>query len=664
MPEKTESKAKVTHAQRHLSKVLGRFGRWGSLIGVWVGAIVAVQLAGCNRQLSQYASLNAATQYVGSQACSRCHNDIAATYAETGMGRSLYVPSAQPTIEDFGPNAHVYDPLSDFHYRPTRSGTEMYLQEFRLSNGVNGDTVYQRTERLDYVVGSGHQTRSYLLARNGYLFEAPITWYVHRQTWDLSPGYHNGHNSRFSRPIGGECLSCHTGVVEPDSGTFNRYTATSLAKMARGIGCEKCHGPGSAHVAAMQAGEEVDVSKEVDYSIVNPAKLPLAEQFDVCQQCHLQGVQVPVVGQRFRPGQRLAEVSHIFLPAATQGGAMGIAGQAERLRASACFLNTNGTERQLTCTTCHDPHQPIATTPANFYREACQGCHAKDACTAPLHLQEQKANDCASCHMPKRGTADIPHVRFTDHKIQVVGDSAALKGPDLALLPEPTTPTRLRCATCAEGETGPLGTAYVQYFQTTHAHPAYLKRAQQLAPPDAPLAQAQLQYALGNPKLAYATAQGVPLPPLDQYFLAQVALAAGKPRAALESFETLYARYPGLTEAGLAAVVIRLKLGAGQQKTLQRVLPTLQQLKRTKPFDPAILTNLAFVELNLGRKAEAETHLQEALQFDPDHVPAWLNLAALYAAQGNKPDGRAALARVQKLAPTHPQLAALQNRLN
>ena len=44
------------------------------------------------------------------------------------------------------------------------------------------------------------------------------------------------------------------------------------------VGCERCHGPGSAHVA-----------KPVRETIVNPARLDYVQANDTCIQCHSQG---------------------------------------------------------------------------------------------------------------------------------------------------------------------------------------------------------------------------------------------------------------------------------------------------------------------------------------------------------------------------------------
>ena len=67
----------------------------------------------------------------------------------------------------------------------------------------------------------------------------------------------------------------------------------------KGLIVERCHGPGEIHVEQKLAGNIVDTSKYIDYTIVNPSKLPLDLQFDVCQRCHLQGTVVLTNGSTF-----------------------------------------------------------------------------------------------------------------------------------------------------------------------------------------------------------------------------------------------------------------------------------------------------------------------------------------------------------------------------
>ncbi len=65
-------------------------------------------------------------------------------------------------------------------------------------------------------------------------------------------------------------------------GSENKYT-----HIPNGIDCERCHGPGELHIKEKFEGKIIDIANEIDFSIVNPAKLPIDLQFDVCQRCHI-----------------------------------------------------------------------------------------------------------------------------------------------------------------------------------------------------------------------------------------------------------------------------------------------------------------------------------------------------------------------------------------
>ena len=128
----------------------------------------------------------------------------------------------------------------------------------RLSKGAARD---QR--QLSYYIGSGVAGRSFAYARDGFLFEAPITWYAQTGSWDVSPGYGSDSASRWSRPIEPSCLFCHASQVRWREGTQNAYGDPAFGQ--NGIGCERCHGPGSLHV-------------EGKAKMVNPAKLEPARR--------------------------------------------------------------------------------------------------------------------------------------------------------------------------------------------------------------------------------------------------------------------------------------------------------------------------------------------------------------------------------------------------
>ena len=381
-----------------------------------------------------YAGLTDTVSYVGINTCRECHESIYNTFIETGMGKSFEVASRKKSAADFDKHALVYDKMLNYYYHPYWDGDSLRVMEFRL-NGK--DTIHKRVETVKYIVGSGQHTNSHIMNTNGYLHQIPVTFYTQKGKWDLAPGFENGMNTRFRRPIGLECMSCHNAYPEFVEGSENKYSL-----VMNGIDCERCHGPGSTHVQLKRAGNLVDISKEIDYSIVNPSKLPVDLQFDVCQRCHIQGNAVLNDDKSFfdfRPGMSLSAVMNVFMPlykGKEQEHIM--ASHAERLKQSRCYLETvkrsdqhRETEGEgalrpymnaLTCVTCHNPHISVRTTGTEIFNNACRNCHKPDkdmVCTEKQEVRNKAGDNCVSCHMQKSGATDIPHVRVTDHRIMV-----------------------------------------------------------------------------------------------------------------------------------------------------------------------------------------------------------------------------------------------------
>ncbi|HXH19619.1 MAG TPA: hypothetical protein VNJ07_11115, partial [Chitinophagales bacterium] len=325
------------------------------------------------------------------------------------MGQSFFHATNTKSAAEF--NGHVvYDSVSNLFYKPFLNNDSLCIEEFRL-NGK--DTVHRRVEKVSYIIGSGQHTNSHICSFNGYLFQAPITFYTQKRKWDLAPGFADGHNSRFSRVIGMECMTCHNALPDLVKGSVNKYNTVPL-----GIDCERCHGPGEIHVRQKQAGISVDTSKLIDYSIVNPRKLPRDLQMSLCQRCHLQGLAVLKNGKDFddfKPGMHLSDVWDVFLPETDESRSKFImASQAERLRLSKCYRSS-----EMSCITCHHPHVSVKETPVEMFNRKCQGCHSDDdTCTEKIESRKEKNDNCTRCHMPKSGSIDIPHVYITDHFIR------------------------------------------------------------------------------------------------------------------------------------------------------------------------------------------------------------------------------------------------------
>jgi hypothetical protein len=359
--------------------------------------------------------------YVGSQACASCHEEIFEQYFKTPMGQSLAALDEAAPLEDFD-DAEVTPPGNRV-YRVTREGDRVLHSEITL--GANGLPLLEAAEEVRFALGSGKRGRSYLIHKDGRLFQSPIGWYAHSGDWDLSPGYAPEAHPRFSRRIADGCLYCHAGRMQPweenahraPGKSNDRYEEPIFAEAA--IGCERCHGPGERHVELHSGGDATDLADP----IVNPARLPPDRRESVCNQCHLLGQSViPRCGRGFfdfRPGDALEDVFVVLsAPGESQeSGAMRAVSQVDQMRASRCYQASGGA---LGCVSCHDPHTtPAPELRAEFYRRRCNACHDPESCKVELAVREQPPakNSCIHCHMPTEQTRDVPHTALTDHRI-------------------------------------------------------------------------------------------------------------------------------------------------------------------------------------------------------------------------------------------------------
>jgi Cytochrome c554 and c-prime len=385
-----------------------------------------------------YANARPGVAFVGDQACARCHREIAADYRRHPMGRSLATADLAADREFGGESAKTTFQAQGLRYAVERRDGKLIHSEER--HDAQGLVVARIEAEIRYILGSGTRGLSYLVDRDGYLFQSPIGWYTQQARWDLSPGYAT-RNSHFERPIEPDCLACHANRFDPIEGSINRYRAPIFHGLS--IGCERCHGPGDLHV---RNPATTDDPAGRDLTIVNPRRLEPALREAVCEQCHLQGVyHVERTGRKaadYRPGLPLEEFMAVFVASSRPGGENAAVGHVEQMHASRCYRGSAG---RLGCISCHDPHRkPEPAQAATFYRDRCLACHADHGCALPPAERQVRspADSCVDCHMPRSPLADIAHTAATDHRIprreghaptQVAGPSLGA-GDDLPIV--------------------------------------------------------------------------------------------------------------------------------------------------------------------------------------------------------------------------------------
>jgi predicted CXXCH cytochrome family protein len=589
--------------------------------------------------------------YVNSAVCAGCHQEIARTYRLTGMGRSFSRPGADKMVEDFKFHNTLYNQPSDRYYKMTERDGSWYEQRHQV--GFDGKETNAVEKRIDYVIGSGNHARTYLFRNTrGNLVEMPVSWYSENGGyWAMSPGYDRANQEDFRGIIASECFSCHNAYpqsAQPEAhrSASNFENPAFSEHLPEGIDCQRCHGPGRAHIQAVAAKASPEVIRS---KIVNPARLTRELQLDTCMQCHLETTsrmsnKLPVYDRApftYQPGEPLGDfftyVDHA--PGAGHDGKFEIAHAAYRLRMSACFRNT-----QITCTTCHNPHQiPRGEEAAAHYTAVCRSCHAS------THSGETPAKtDCTGCHMPKRRPDDVVHVIMTDHYIQRYKPSGDLLAP-----------LREADVVSLDAYRGEVIQYYPQGNAGQRDRRLYLDAAQVQDSTDLAPGIARFRADLDQNALD----KSAPSRPEFYYELAEAYANSSNYADAIHYYDEALRRDPQFHPAasGLGVALMR----AGNLDRAAEVLEkaSLEKAPAESAESTALLTNLGQVYLEQHRPQAAQRVLTQSLAIEADNAPAQnllgLTMLGMQDWTGAERAFRAALAIQPDLAEARQNLANL-----
>ncbi len=321
--------------------------------------------------------------FVGSKACAECHPRQFTSQQQSGHARTLTHTSQITSLP--WPTQAITDPA---HH-------EVSHHFSRIHGTVE---VATKTERqtfhalVAYALGSNHQGQTFLgKEEQGQYRELRLSRYPGEPHWDrtiehpLNPPDEAGY---LGRPISAEslrrCLHCHATNFRAVQEPAGRSEAND-----RGIGCERCHGPGGNHLRAM-------ADKFSEPAIARPKLASAARVVELCAECH----KAPASANPNDPGF--------------------IRFQAPNFVKSRCYTESG---KSFSCVTCHNPHQNAERKPAH-YESTCLSCHratqdptAKNEHITASSCPVNSTKDCLRCHMPRVSNA-VPRSVFTDHFIR------------------------------------------------------------------------------------------------------------------------------------------------------------------------------------------------------------------------------------------------------
>jgi len=314
--------------------------------------------------------------YVGPAACAACHKT---EYDKQTASRHAH--SLQPIQGSIARAALLRIGQSpDGLLRYEADGNKILVREPGISEPVT----------IDWAFGAGAQGITPVGHLAGQYFEHRFSYYSAAEKLDVTFG-HPPHVNTPLAEIGMpqdnrtifRCFNCHsTGVRLGSNGP-------DLAGMQPGVGCERCHGPGSTHLKLARQGAS---AAPIAQAIVNPGRFVPKVQVQICGECHR------------LPTRDMGDEPELENPVTVRFAPIG-------LSVSRCFRESG----KLSCLTCHDPHEN-ASKESISYTNKCLSCHENDRKPVKLCRRLQKEN-CLPCHM-KNGALG-PYLRFTDHRIRV-----------------------------------------------------------------------------------------------------------------------------------------------------------------------------------------------------------------------------------------------------
>ena len=614
--------------------------------------------------------------YVGSRTCAACHASEERAWTGSHHALAWTQPGGTTVLGDFDDAMFGHKGVTTRFFR--RDGA--YLVETQGADGA------MRAFEVTGVAGVA-PLQQYLLATGaGRLQAFDIVWDVEGERWyhlypdqDLPPG--DGlHWTGPYKNWNARCAECHA------TGFVKNYDAGACGYDSRqaetGVGCEACHGPGSAHVAWAKAPQGYDPaawpgSTAKGFTIGFGAGSPETE-IEQCAGCHSRrepfGDGNPLPGTAFHDAYRLALLrADLYHPDGTIKDEVYVYGS---------FLQSRMSANGVRCSDCHDPHTAGLKAEGSA---VCAQCHSPagnqrfptlrladyDDPSHHFHPKDSAGAQCVGCHMIERTYMGIDGRR--DHSFRI-------PRPDLFL----ATGAPNACTDChAERNAAWAAAQIAQRFSDSDRRGAHFSRTFAAARHD-PAASAENLLGIaerdGLPGLIRASALDLLRPVADAAIAARAAPLIGD------------------DDPLVRAAAIALQRGAPPMDRVQRLVPAFEDPARSVRIAAArafldapvarlpariaeaarnaagewrasLLAKTDFPEtqmaiggaaLVLRTPRAAEQAFREAVRLDPQRVEAWAMIARILAATGDRDGARVALDDALAANPSSEVLQSLR----
>jgi tetratricopeptide (TPR) repeat protein len=628
-------------------------------------------------------------QFVGSASCAGCHRVEHGAWLASQHGRAMQ-PATEATVRgDFQETTFAYAGVAsrffqrDGRYLVATDGPDGRLAEYEVAYTFGLEPLQQylvplaggRLQALSIAwdareAAAGGQRWLHLYPDERVDFRDELHWTKGSQNWNFM------------------CADCHSTDVrkgyDAASGTF----ATAWSEVA--VGCEACHGPGSAHLAWAESRDEADPTSGLTAVLderrgvvweIEPATGSAAwnrrprenREIEVCAQCHARRAQI---AEGYRAGQPFLD--H-YLPALLTPPLYHADGQQrEEVYVWGSFLQSKMYEAGVTCADCHEPHAASLRAEGNLL---CARCHAPakyDARDHHFHDPASAAGRCVACHMTATTYMVVDPRRDHSFRVPRPDRSVALGVPNACTgcHQEHGTEWAAEAFRRWYGEGGGGFQDFAEAFGAGEAAAPGAGRALAAiagdpARPAIVRASALERLALLSEPATVQAAEHAARDPSALVRLAAVRLAETVPAAERAAIAAPLLTDPRRAVRIESARVLTAAVGAGRLPAGHRPAWEAAAAEYLATLDynadrPEARTALGTFRADLGAFEEAQQAFASARALDPDFVPAYLNAADAYRVQDREEEAQSlleeGLARAPQSAPLHHALGLLHAR--
>ena len=615
--------------------------------------------------------------FVGSAACAECHRAETEAWKTSQHARAMQHANDKTVLGDFNNASFSYNgvtsnffkrdgkyfvrtdaadgKLADFEIRYTFGvyPLQQYLTEFP-DGRVQALSIAWDARAKD----QGGQRWFHLYPNEKVDFRDELHWTGRQQNWNFM------------------CADCHSIDVRKNYDAATNSFKTTWSEIT--VGCEACHGPGSAHAAwaktkpadpTLGLTVRFDERRDVTWTI-DPAKGSALRsrpndahtEVEVCAQCHARRAQI---AENYSAGKPFLD--HYRPSLLTPGLYYPDGQQRDEVYIWGSFLQSKMHRAGVTCSDCHAPHSAKLRAEGNA---VCAQCHLPARYDSPkhhFHKPGAKGSACVDCHMPQTTYMVIDPRR--DHSLRVPrpDQSVSLGVPNA-------------CTGC-HADKDAAWAAGVLEARLGHQPQGFQRFAGTLAAAargDAG-AGAMLAALVGDPsqpaiaRASAAQAIGDALSPQTLEAL-RAPLAAADPvlrLAALSALEALPAeqrlalaaplledpvRAVRVEAAWILSSIPDASFSSAQKAAFARAAAEYEAVQRTNFDRPEARTSLGTFYARRERVEAAEEALRSAIALEPRHVPAYVNLADLYRSHARDAEGEAILREGLAIMPDDPTL--------